>query len=41
MGLMIILVFLLNQIGCDKIEDGILTVEERYLRQLRKSCFIQ
>ena len=28
----------LCQIGCDNIEDGILTQEERYLRRLRKSC---
>ena len=38
MGLLFILIFLLYQIGCDKIEDEILTEEERYLRQLRKSC---
>ena len=38
MGLLFILIFLLYRIGCDKIEDGILPEEERYLRQFRKSC---
>ena len=33
MGLLFILIILLYQIGCDNIEDGILTEEERYLRQ--------
>ena len=35
MGLMCILIFLLYQIGCDKIEDGILTEVEGCLRQLQ------
>ena len=38
MGLLFILVFLLYQVDWDKIENGILTEEERYLRQSRKSC---
>ena len=39
MGVLFILIFLLYQIGCDKIQDGILTEEKRYLRQLRKRYF--
>ena len=39
MDLLIILIFLFYQIGCDNIEDEILTEEERYLRQLRKSFY--
>ena len=35
MGLLFILIY---QISCDKTEYGILTEEERYLRQLRKGC---
>ena len=38
MGLLFILIFLLYEIGCDIIENGILTEQERNLRQLRKSC---
>ena len=37
MGLLFILIFL-YKIDCDKIEDAILTEEERYLRHLRESC---
>ena len=37
MGLLFILIFLLYQISCDKIEDGILA-EKRFLRQLWKNC---
>ena len=37
MGLLFILIFLLYKISSDKIEDGIVTEEERYLGQLRKS----
>ena len=38
MSLLFILIFFLYKIGCDIIEGGILTEEERNLRQLRKSC---
>ena len=38
MGLLFISIFLLYQIGCDKIEDRVLTEEEMHLRQLRKDC---
>ena len=38
MALLFILLLLLYQIGCDKIEDEVLTEGERYLDQLQKSC---
>ena len=38
MALLFILLLLLYQIGCDKIEDEILTEGERYLHQSQKSC---
>ena len=37
MGLLFILIFS-YKIGCDKIEDAILTEEESYLRHLWESC---
>ena len=41
MGVLFILYFLLYQIGCDEIEDGILTEEERCLHQIQKSFFVK
>ena len=37
MGLIYFNIFL-YQSGCDKIEDGIITLEERYLPQVSISC---
>ena len=37
MGLLFTLIFFLHQIGCDKMEDGIVTEQERYFCLLRKN----
>lgn len=39
MGFLFTLIVLLYQIDCDKMEDGILTEEERYLPELQKVVY--